>query len=188
MRGDLKELQRLLKENPDLARNPGDIPHWEATGAGQTRVVEFFLKDGYIKDPTLVLRNALKLSKFDIAEVAIRHGADVNYSYKSTSQGSGAAGSHRVYISSGGTSYGTVLTECVTKGNLEAVRFLLNHKADVNLADEGGQTPLYWANRLADEGAPRGYYNAPSKETYAGIRDFLKSQGAKEGRLKWKTR
>jgi ankyrin repeat protein len=108
---------------------------------------------------------------------ALGNGADIN----SAPYGSGGR---------------TPLMQAVTMGSLDAVRFLIEKKADLNRKDMGGRTALIYAAGLQPEIATalikagadvnvkdKLNYTALLNETKPEIKKLMKDAGAKE--IKW---
>lgn len=173
-KGELDTVMRLLATN-QLDINFGDFSgraalHLAACG-GNTRVVELLLAaraEINVEDKrgATPLADALANGQAEVAELLAarggRHGsqslADALCDAAHTADGSGLAQLRRL------TQYGgdanaanaerrTALHIAAADGNTEAVRLLLEHRADVNVTDRSGGTPLRDALLAREDGA-----------------------------------
>jgi ankyrin repeat protein len=135
--GDEKQVDRLLKQDPETAnsRGPDGYPalHF-AVGMNNQNVVQQLLKAGCDVDirntsdrqgyrAETALGNAAFWGRYEIAELLISAGADVNALTERRS---------------------TSLHSAARMGSVRVVRLLIENGANINAQDKDGKTPLDW--------------------------------------------
>lgn len=131
---DLTQVQTMVRENPQLLKAQGPLGtplHRAAGGRGDAEMTRYLLDkgadvralDGQGNTPlNVAVRGRGSKEKAHIVELLLTAGADPNAKTR-------AGGSTPLHIAAFG-------------GNVEAVKHLIAHKADVNATDREGKTPL----------------------------------------------
>ena len=139
----IAELKRMLKDSPDLVKDPKhNQPLWIAVEKGQTKVVNFLLEAG-AKAEDGILEVAARDGHLSVCEALIANGADVNNSGALLR----AVQEDRMEVARLCLEKGAdlkmwpVLEHAVDRGRTEMVRLLLEKGADPNYrADREGKT------------------------------------------------
>ena len=133
--GDNETVNQLLDKNPEFINSfssDGFTPLGLASFFGHLSVVKFLLDKG--SNPNIASNNQFKvtpihsacaISRFDITELLIENGADVN-----AKQMQGV----------------TPLHSAAHNGQTKLSKLLIDNGADINAKMDNGQTPLFMAN------------------------------------------
>ncbi len=139
-----------FKANPNATELGQATPLHLAVALGEVSLAELLLKQG--ADPNCLAQNVngavwhgaaplmlvIRPSFFNrtMAELLVRHGANVNFTIKNDSNR-------------------TLLHQAALRGQRDAVDFLVNAGAAVNVLDESGSTPLDYARGSTAANLPR---------------------------------
>lgn len=132
-KGDLEAMKKMLAESPFLRKSintSGQTPGAIAAYEGQTAIVEYLLGTGLsVNDPDsmgrTLLMNACEGGKFDLVKLLITK--------------------HRASVTAKDVKGWTVVHFASRKNPPEMLQYLLDQRADPNVEDEQGNTPLMLA-------------------------------------------
>ncbi|MFH0823384.1 MAG: ankyrin repeat domain-containing protein [Pseudomonadota bacterium] len=142
--GDLKLVERYLDRGTpvDVRNKAGETALMWACRGGNAEMVGLLLKRGADVNAgtktgwtSLMMTYQYQPDRSDIADMLIRHGANVNMKEKQFGS--------------------TPLIAALTRGDIKSARHLLSRGADVNVSTHVGITPLMMACAAGDEGIVR---------------------------------
>jgi ankyrin repeat protein len=156
--GDLREVQRLVKEGADVNSKDiyGGTPLMIAAGTGNLEIVRLLLDNGADINATrdgsdaTALMNAVKGSNVEVVKLLIEKGADVNTVVEMGDENmtamdfaaiSGNVEILKMLIEKD-AHFNGALAIAAGKGHVEAVKLLIDKGADVNAGGWWGETAL----------------------------------------------